>query len=58
MLHRNKDKARKLNQAEAIRQRFLRYGLVVAEVAKDAWIVGGRKKLRKYITKLELKIKV
>lgn len=47
-----------MNQAEAIRQKFLRFGLVVAEVAREAWQVGGRKKLRKYIKELDLKVKV
>lgn len=58
MTHKLKERVRKLNQAESIRQKFLRYGLTVASVAKDAWIIGGRKGLRKFVTKMDFKLKV
>lgn len=58
MLHRKQKAVAKLNGFEHIRSKFLKYGLVVAETAKNAYIVGGRKKLRKFVKELDLKIKV
>lgn len=39
---------RTINQAESIKQPFLRYGLSIAEQAKSIFLKGGWKKLKEF----------
>jgi hypothetical protein len=53
MIESVKKRVRILNQAEQVRQEFLVKGLKIANTAKEKFLQGGYKKVRKYAITLE-----